>query len=108
MDCSSINNRQSAISNLLDSQCYTRAQTLPENGLPSRLFRASRRDARHAAVLRCEAAVPRRDRVFSHGGFLRDVLRGRADGGACARADADVALEGLERWRDSDVWRPAS
>ena len=51
--------------------------------------------------LRRQAAVPRRHRVLPHGRLLRDVLRGRADRGARARADAHLAVEGRERRRAS-------
>ena len=47
--------------------------------------------ARDASVPRRQASVPRRHRVLPDGRLLRDVLRGRARGGARARADADVA-----------------
>ena len=72
-----------------------------------RVLRAGRRDAGDAAVLRRQAAAPRRHRVLPDGRFLRDVLRGRADRGARARADAHLALQGCQRRRDSDVRRAA-
>ena len=67
-----------------------------------------RRHARDAAVLRRQAAVSRRDPVLPHGRLLRDVLRGRADRGARPRADADLALQGRQRRRHSDVRRALS
>ena len=75
----------------------------PRNGLPSCVFRTSRRDSGHASVFRGKAAVSRCHRVLPHGGFLRDVLRGRADRRARPRADADVTVQGLDRGRHSHV-----
>ena len=76
--------------------------------VPFCFLRCVRHDAGDATVLRREAAVPRRARVLSHGGLLRDVLRGRADRGARARAHAHVAIEGRQRRRDSHVRRARS
>ena len=64
-----------------------------------------RRDARHAAVLRRQASVPRCHRLLPHGRFLRDVLRGRPDGGARARVDTHLARQGRVRQPHSDVRR---
>ena len=91
----------------MSAQCYTRASrfsTTRADVLPC-LFRACRRDPGDAAVLRRQASVPRRHRVFPHGRLLRDVLRGRAHRGARARADAHLSLEGCQRRRHPDVRR---
>ena len=61
--------------------------------------------AGHAPVSRRQAPASRRDRVLPHGRLLRDVLRGRPDGVARARADAHVARQGRPRHGHSDVRR---
>ena len=85
--------------------------TLSAAGLPdviSNPLDSGRRHARDAAVLRRQAAVSRRDPVLPDGGLLRDVLRGRADRRARPRAHADLAVQGRQRRRDSDVRRALS
>ena len=76
--------------------------------VPDVFHRNCRRDARDAPVLRSEAAASRRDRVLPDGRLLRDVLRGRADCGACSRADAHLAIARRQRRRHSDVRRALS
>ncbi len=61
------------------------------------------RHAGHAPVPRRQAAASRRDRLLPHGRLLRDVLRGRADGVARPRADADLARQGRVGRRHPDV-----
>ena len=73
---------------------YSRHQVLHAHRVLPCVFGTSRRDAGDAAVPRRQASAPRRHRVLPDGRLLRDVLRGRADRGARARADADLAGEG--------------
>ncbi len=84
--------------------------TLRRLRVPERESRQARteRHAGHAPVSRREAAISRCDPVFSHGGLLRDVLRGRARRGARARSDAHVAFERRSGHVDSDVRRAIS
>ncbi len=88
----------------MSAQCYTRIHPRTSDVLPC-LLRTCRGDPGHAPVLRREASVPRRHRVFPDGRLLRDVLRRRAHRRPRPRAHAHFSFEGCQRRRDSDVRR---